>query len=145
MKARLEPLLPCRPRISGAREDPASGLEKPGAGFQLIVALTAVVLVPRNRTRLSPLRVQFPAQSLGALCYQRGHRQPHLVPVQPPQRTGSKSAKPPVQRATVWSVLPHLCHRPPQTDRGTILGGVRGAGRLDHRSRVTFIGCDLNG
>lgn len=151
MKTRLQPLLPGRPGISRLRKEPASRVEKPGAGLQLLTTLTASELVRRNGMSrplgksARPARQQLQAQSLGALGDQRAHRRPQPVPVQSAQRTGSKAAQPAMHRGRVWGIPAQTHHRLPQADSRTALGDVRGASRLDHRPRVALAWSDLHG
>jgi len=151
MKARLQPLLPRRPGISGLREEPAGRVVEPGAGFQLLTALRASVLARRNRISRPlgesdvPLRRQLPAQDFGAFGDQGGDRRPLPMPIQSPQCPRAHRAQPAVQRGRMWSVPAQTHHRLPQADSGTVLGSVRGASRLDHRPRVALACSDLHG
>jgi len=67
------------------------------------------------------------------------------MPVQPPQGPRADGAQPAVQRGRMWSVPAQTHHRLPQADSGTVLGGVRGASRLDHRPRVALAWSELHG
>lgn len=151
MKARLQPLLPRRPGISGLREEPAGRVVEPGAGFQLLPAPRASVLARRNRIgrplgeSAVPLRRQLPAQDSGAFGDQGGDRRPLPMPIQSPQCPRAQGAQPAVQRGRVWSALAQPRHRLPQRDRGVALIRVRGAGRLDHRPCVALAWSDLDG
>gem|GEM_PF-2821036 len=145
MKTRLQPLFPCRQGVGSLRKEPAGRVEKPGAGLQLLTALTAAALARRNRIRLVPRRQQFRPQAFGAFGDQGGHRRPLPLPIQSSQRPRAHGAQPAVQRGKVWSVLAQPRHRLPQRDRGAAQGRVRGAGRLDDGPGVALAWSDLDG
>jgi hypothetical protein len=158
MKTRLQPSLPCRPRISRLRKESTGRVEKPSAGFQAFTTLTTPPLVRRNRPLREsevPLRVQLRPQNFGAFGNQGGYRRTLPMPtclcvaarrqVQSSQYPRTHSAQPTVQRRKVWRVLAQSRHGLPQRDRGVALTRVRAAGRLDHWPCVTLAWSDLHG
>ena len=144
MKARLQPLLPGRAGIGGLREESAGRVEEPGAGFQLFTTLTAAALVRRNRKRLGPLRLQFPAQAFGAFRDQRGHRRPLPVPIHAAQGSRAQPTQPAVQAGRIGMPSAHGPDGLPQTAARLRRGEVRRARRLDHRPRVALVRRDLH-
>ena len=144
MKTRFQPTLPGRPGIGGLREQPATHLEQPAAGFQSVAALEAAVLGRRDRMRLRPTRQQVRVQSFGALGDQRGDRRSQPAPIQTPQGSCPQPAQPAVQRCRVRMSGTHASNRLPQAGRGPLRVGIRRAGRFHYRPRVALVRRELH-